>query len=410
MACWPYAGGPQVKRERQAVDSVVETTSLTSLGDADISTTVPDANRTRSSMSASGTARRMLLVAVVCVVALIGLAQAASAGVANAGLPGASASNPLKGLPWGVYRGPIDGVYSAYQAASGGQRTLLARIALQPRMLWFGAWYPDSSAQSAASRYVSDVTRGNPNVLVQIAVFRLQPWEEASCLRLESQAEQASYKRWIDRFAAGIGSARVALVLQPDLPFARCNPDGGRIALSLVRYAAQVFTALPHTSVYIDAGAADWPTVTQAVRMLRRAGVAAVRGFSLNNTHFDSNSNELLFGARVSRALAAAGVPGKHFVINTAENGSAWTWQQYHGDHGNPRICRTATDWPCMTLGIPPTTSVTDGRLHLSRAAARAAKRWCDAYLWVGRPWLDNGASPFDLKRTLGLARSTPFQ
>ncbi len=361
------------------------------------------------SMRASAV-RRLLLVAAVCLGALIGLAPAASAGVVNSGLPGASASNPLTGLPWGVYRGPIDGVYSAYQAAGGGQRALLARIALQPRMLWFGAWYPDSSAQSAASQYISDVTHGNPNVLVQIAVFRLQPWEDASCLRLESQFEQASYKRWIDGYAAGIGSARVALVLQPDLPFARCNPDGGRLALSLVSYAARVFTALPHTSVYIDVGAADWPTVGQAVRMLRRADIAAVRGFSLNNTHFDSNSHELLFGARIARALAAAGVPGKHFVINTAENGSPWTWHQYHGDHGNPRVCRTPTDWPCVTLGIPPTTNVTDRRLHFSRAAARAARRWCDAYLWVGRPWLDNGASPFDLARTLAIAGSTPFQ
>jgi endoglucanase len=354
--------------------------------------------------------RRVLLMAAVCVGALLGLAPAASAGVANAGLPGASGSNPLKGLPWGVYRGPIDGVYSAYAGAGGQQRALLARIALRPRMLWFGAWYSDSSAQSAASQYISDVTRGNANVLVQIAVFRLQPWEDASCQRLASQAEQASYRRWIDRFAAGIGSARVAMVLQPDLPFASCNPDGGRLALSLVSYSARVFAALPHTSVYIDVGAADWPTVAQAVRMLRRADVAAVRGFSLNNTHFDSNSNELLFGARVSRALAAKGLPGKHFIINTAENGSPWTWNQYHGDHGNPRVCRTTTDWPCMTLGIPPTTNVTDRRLHLSRAAALAARRWCDAYAWVGRPWLDNGASPFDLSRTLALARSTPFQ
>jgi endoglucanase len=358
----------------------------------------------------AGQLRRLLPLAGMCLGLLLGLAPCASAGVANARLPGASASNSLNGLPWGVYRGPIDGVYSAYAAAAGQQRALLARIALRPRMLWFGAWYPDSSARSAASQYVSDVTRGNPNVLVQVAVFRLQPWEDASCQRLESQAEQASYRRWIDGFAAGLGSARVALVLQPDLPYARCNPDRGRIALSLVRYAAHVFTALPRTSVYIDVGAADWPTVAQAVSLLRRAGVAAVRGFALNNTHFDSNSHELLFGARVAKALAAAGMPAKHFVINTAENGSSWTWQQYHGDHGNPRICGPTTGWPCETLGIPPTTNVTDPRLRLSRAAARAARRWCDAYLWVGRPWLDNGASPFDLPRTVALARSTPFQ
>jgi hypothetical protein len=29
--------------------------------------------------------------------------------------------------------------------------------------------------------------------------------------------------------------------------------------------------------------------------------------------------------------------------------------------------------------------------------------------MWIGRPWLDNQADPFDLQRALALARSTPF-
>lgn len=51
----------------------------------------------------------------------------------------------------------------------------------------------------------------------------------------------------------------MALVLQPDLPFALCALNRGKVDLSLVRYAAQVFGARPHTSVYIDVGAGDWP-------------------------------------------------------------------------------------------------------------------------------------------------------
>jgi endoglucanase len=359
--------------------------------------------------SSATAARRALLIAAVCICALSVLAPAASAGVANAGLAGASATNPLAGLPWAIYRGSIDDVYPSYRAASGRRRTLLARIALRPTMFWFGGWYSDAFARSAVTQYIRDSTHGDPNVLVQLAVDRLHPWEMASCQRVATRAEQASYKRWIDNFAAGIGQTRVAMMLQPDLPFARCNPDGGRIALSLVSYAARVFDALPHTSVYIDAGAADWPTVPQAVSLLLRAGVAGTRGFALNATHFDSVPHELLFGARVTRALAAAGVPAKHFIVNTSQDGSPWTYHQYHGNHSNPRVCRNATDWPCATLGIPPTTNVTDPRLHLSRAATRAATRWCDAYVWNGRPWLDNGAWPFDLERALGLAASSPF-
>jgi hypothetical protein len=37
------------------------------------------------------------------------------------------------------------------------------------------------------------------------------------------------------------------------------------------------------------------------------------------------------------------------------------------------------------------------------------AARWVDGYLWIGRPWLDFQASPFDLQRSLAIARTTPY-
>ncbi len=330
--------------------------------------------------------------------------------MANGGIAGTSTSNPLTGLKWGIYTGTIDGTYPAYQAASGQDRTLLARIARQPRMTWFGAWISDGDAQATAQRYIANQTGGNPNVLAQIAIFRVHPWENAACVTAPSAAQQASYKSWINSFAAGIGSSRVALVLQPDLPFALCAPHRGKVALALVRYAAKVFGSLSHASVYIDVGAGDWPTVEQAVSLLRSAGVTYARGFALNATHFDSNPSELHFGAQVANALARAGIRGKHFVINTAENGVPWKYWQYHGNQANPRICGHGVGWPCMTLGVPPTADVTNRRWGLSPSARRIAARLCDAFLWIGRPWLHDGASPFVESQALQLARSTPFQ
>lgn len=346
--------------------------------------------------------------ATVACLALISAAPA-SAGPANGGIPGAPVSNPLAGLPWGIYTGPIDGIYPAYQDATGQTQALLARIALRPRTTWFGSWISDDLAYATAQQYIENVTAGDPDTLTQIAIFRVDPWEYGACKGNPTAAQQASYHNWIDSFAAGIGSSRVALVLQPDLPFAICAPNHGKVSLDLVKYSAQVFGALPHTTVYIDVGAADWPTVQQAVTLLKAAGVRNVRGFALNATHYDSNRSELRFGAQVSAALARQGIPGTHFVINTAENGVPWKYWQYHGSHLNPRTCRSPHDWPCMTLGAPPTWQVTDRSLRLPGDARRIAARLCDAFLWIGRPWLYAGANPFLEQQALALARSTPF-
>jgi len=347
---------------------------------------------------------------VALAVLALSAAGPARAGVANAGIPGAPSGNPLAGLPWGIYTGPIDGVYSAYQSARGAERRLLARVALQPRALWYGSWYADWQAESAARDLIDNVTGGRDDVLAQVTVFRMDPWEAPVCRRLPTAGQQASYKRWINAFAAGIGSARVALILQPDLPFGFCAPHHSQLPFHLVAYAARTFSALPHTTVYIDAGSSDWESARQAAAMLRASGERYARGFALNATHYDSTQREIVFGRRVVSALAAARLGGRHFVIDTAENGRAFTFQQYHGsDFNNAPVCHTLASRRCVALGIPPTWRVTDPRWGLSVRTRRIAGRLVDGYLWFGRPWLVGQTSPFDLQRTLGLAATWPF-
>jgi endoglucanase len=350
--------------------------------------------------------RLLLLCCVTCAVAAVS-ASPALAGAANQGVPGASRTNPLAGVRWGIYTGSANnGVFPYYAQASGRDKQLLGKIALRPLMFTFGAWIPDGQAQAAARQFIANVTAGNSNVLSQVAIFRLTPWEGAACPHGSwNRADRASYRNWIDNFAAGIGSARVALVLQPDMPFAMCAPS--HVPLQLINYAARQFNALPHTTVYIDGGAHYWPSFNQAVSMLAQAGVRYTRGFALNTTEYDATGAEIAYGARLARALAARGIRNKHFVVNTAENGAPFLNGQYPGNVSNARVCRNRFDRICATLGIPPTTAVASRRWGLSARDRGLAARYVDAYLWVGRPWLDYGSDPFDLHRALGLAASS---
>lgn len=372
-------------------------------------TAVADTNETVR-LSVPFPSPRATAALALIVILVLALAPTARAGTANAGIPGAPASNPLSGLPWGDYTGSLDGVYPAYQKAQGRDKTLLGKIALKPLTYWFGAWDSDNTVKRTIQTYLAYQTGGQSNVLAQFAVFRLNPWEQKACTNLPGAAARASYKRWIDHVAAAIGSTRVALILQPDLPFALCPPHhrGSNVQLGLVRYAARRFNSLPHTTVYIDVGAGDWESASQAVWLLKRAGERYTRGFSLNDTHFDSTGNELRFGAEVVRLLAHAGIPGKHFVINTAENGSPFLYYKYHG-HGDPPACGTTSSKMCASLGIPPTTDVANPAWGLSSKARSIAASEADAYMWIGRPWLDNGSYPFDPARAEAMAASSPF-
>lgn len=321
--------------------------------------------------------------------------------------------NPLAGGTWGVYRGSADGVYPAYQRAQGARKALLARVALRPRVRWFGGWMSAAQAGAKVRDYIRTTQAGDPDVLVQLAVFRLWPHGEGAKNRPMTAAEQDRYRRWVDAVAQAIGGSRVAIVLEPDLAVSL----GGwqpPVRAALTAYAAHAFAQLPRAATYIDASDSDWLPVSQAAALLLVSGIGEARGFALGATHYSGTADDIAYGRSLVAALAAAGVPGRHFVIDTADNGRPFTWAQYwaahpHGDFDNAEACRSTTQLRCDTLGIPPTWQVVDPRLQLSADLQQAAAGLVDGYLWFGRPWLYRQASPFKLGRTLRVAATTPF-
>ncbi|MGI8522468.1 MAG: glycoside hydrolase family 6 protein, partial [Nocardioides sp.] len=322
------------------------------------------------------------------------------------------AHNPLAAHPWGLYRGSADDAWTAYEKATAKQQARLDTIVQQPRVQWFGRWIPDGDIADKIHRFVAIATGGDPDVLVQLAIFRMDPWEGNACTSLPTDAQQASYKRWVRRAAQAIGDTHAALVLQPDGPFALCAPGGSKLPSHLLRFAARRFSANPNTAVYLDAGAADWnrSDPRKALKILLPAGIADVRGFALGSTHYDATMDEVTYGAAVVRALAKRGITGKHFVVNTAANGRPFAGYTYRGpDFDNARVCTVKVSDPCVSLGIPPTTQVADPAWGLPAAVAAKAATLCDAYVWIGRPWFYRQAAPFAMKRALQLARNAPY-
>jgi hypothetical protein len=315
----------------------------------------------------------------------------------------------------------MEQTWNPYVQATGHRKKLLGYIAHQPIAHWFGSWNPDAKVAGQIRGYIANAQHGDPNALVQLSIFRMEPWEHAICTRLPTKAERASYKQWVDRVAHAIGKTPMAIILQPDGPFALCAPHGSRVPSHLVSYAARVLSAKPRTHVYIEAGAADWPMfgahggVDAAVRILMRGGIRYAHGFALDTTHEDSVTAEVGRATAIARSLAARGYPGRTAVINTSSSGHPYRYGRYTGrDALNPVVCPSSTtpaSVTCETLGIPPTAHVGAARWGLSHKTATRARRHVDAYLWFGRPWLHHaGRQPFATDRAVRLVKSTPWR
>lgn len=342
---------------------------------------------------------RAVVAAVVCAFAVIANGLAGTGAIAAVSRSNA-ADNPLAAGPWGIYSGPMDELSQVYAASTGRKRELLGKLALRPRIQFFGAWMPENNVGRTVSNYISVTQAGNPDTLVQIAIFRLWPEGEEALHKRLTGKDQAAYRRWTDNVAAAIGDSRVAMILEPDLAVA-LNGWKPAVRMRLARYAAKKFSALPRTTVYLCASDADWLSEPRAVRMLKAAGVRYTRGFALGATHYWSVDENVKYGRRLVQRLARSGIKDKHFVIDTADNGRPFTWKWYHDryrgqDYDNAKVCKSRSGRHCVTLGIPPTVQTADPAV-------------VDAYLWFGRPWLTSQKYPFNLQRSLAVARTTPY-
>ncbi|HEY0773013.1 MAG TPA: glycoside hydrolase family 6 protein [Nocardioidaceae bacterium] len=374
---------------------------------------------TAPAVPAAGSLRRR----VAAVVALLTTALVTAVAPTPAATPPAQAAaetgNPLTARPWGI--DTRHELWKAYDAAFGDAKRLLGKMALEPTVFWFTDIAPVDDVARRVAAHIESAQDGDPDTLVQIAMFRLWPEGEANRDKPLTLADRRAYRRWVDNAARGIGDARVAMVLEPDLAVSLTGwrPE---VRLRLARYAAKKFSALPRTTVYLDAGSSDWLSVPAAVQMLRTAGIEYARGFSLGATHYTSTTSEIAYGTAIVRALRGAGFGGRRFVIDTADSGRPFTYREYYAKHpngffDNAEACRTLSERRCVTLGIPPTTAVALTRWGLPERQRRQARAHVDGYLWFSRPWYVYGRplgevstdGPFDLLRALAVARTSRY-
>lgn len=322
----------------------------------------------------------------------------------------------LKG-PWGIYRGNLDQLWPAYEQAQGSEKSLLKEIANLPRASkWFTSSIGPNEIEGKIEDYIVNSQAGDRKKLVQITIFRMDPWYTASQSQVPSPKQVSEYKLWIRNSAKAIGSTRTALYLQPDSTFLRGVPNY-ELSTSLIRYAARIYGRLPNTLVYLETGGYDWPAPGQggapeAARLLRDSGIKFADGIVTNTTHYNSVELDIQRVGELVEIFNAEGITGLKGVINTSSGGNGFEFGTYTGpDPDNAFVCESYPySGTCVALGIPPTWDVANPRWGLSPEAAAMATKYIDAYAWVGRPWLYRQADPFQMERAVPLIQNWQFR
>jgi endoglucanase len=279
--------------------------------------------------------------------------------------------NPLAGLTfYNDPESPSMQQWRAFTRAGEAQKAdLIWKIAREPKALWLGRFTSPNFAVKV--RRLIDPAKSLGQVPI-FTVLRAQATGCSSTYQGGGPAEDRRTMAWYDDLARVIGDDRVVIAFEPDSLgtidcLARSRRDD---RLRVLAHGVDVLSKLPNATVYLEAGASDWEPAARTANQLRAIGIAKVRGFMLNVTHYDWTGANIEHGLEISRLTG-----GKHFIINTAENGRGpisyrkWINRSAH-------IWRRITVWcnPGLRgLGPAPTTETS----HPGKV---------DAYLWLNRP------------------------
>ncbi|MFJ8931059.1 glycoside hydrolase family 6 protein [Streptomyces sp. NPDC102364] len=240
-----------------------------------------------------------------------------------------------------------------------------SRIANRPAAVWFADYAPATITARVRAVTSAGASAGQVPVLVPYAV----PDRDCGGHSEGGAPDLDAYGDWIERFARGLGSREVIVILEPDaLSQTECLSKSRQADRyeALAHAGRALKSANPRARVYYDAGHSAWnPPGTQAAH-LRAAGAASAAssdGVFTNVSNFHRTSDEAAYARKV---LAAMGGPsGLGAVIDTSRNGN--------GAPPDGEWC----DPDGRTLGRPPTLRTGEPRI--------------DAYLWVKLPGESDG-------------------
>jgi hypothetical protein len=240
-----------------------------------------------------------------------------------------------------------------------------SRIADRPAAVWFADYTPSDITARVRAVTSAGAAKGGVPVVVPYAV----PNRDCGGASQGGAPDLGAYGGWIEKFAAGLGSGEVVVILEPDaIAQSDCLSEGRRTArfAALARAGRVLKAANPKARVYFDAGHSDWNSPRQQAGLLRRAGAASAAssdGIFSNVSNFNRTGDEVAY---VRRTLDALGGPaGLGAVIDTSRNGN--------GAPADGEWCDPAG----RKLGQAPTL--------------RTGRARIDAYLWVKLPGESDG-------------------
>ncbi len=262
---------------------------------------------------------------------------------------------------------------------------LLSKIAAQPEVKRFSNYSAGGgpgAIYSQTQKLLCRMHETDPGADALISTYFLIH-SHCGTLR-ETGSVAAVFRRHINELAEAVGHFPTVILLETDaIDTAGCLSRAGlRDREGLLSYAINKLSRLPHAVTYVEGGTSDADSPRFAAKILNKIGVRKIRGFFLNDTHFNWTTHEIKYGAEVSRMTG-----GSHFIVGTQDNGRGPLLNRDPVRQGIEDLCNP----PGRGLGPQPTANTGFYSKHV------------DAFMWVGVPGRSAGTQCYPGSAPAGL-------
>jgi endoglucanase len=227
--------------------------------------------------------------------------------------------------------GAIEQIADLTSSGDKADADLIKTMVKTPHAIWFTQGTPKTVMQGVRNTVQRAADKGTVPVLVAYNI----PFRDCAQYSAGGATSVAEYKAWIDGFAAGIGSGKAVVILEPDglgiIPW--YNPFGDRDGwvtnpnyewcrpaeanpatapserFEMLNYAVDTLKANSGTSVYLDGTHSGWLGAGDAADRLIQAGVNKADGFFLNVSNYTVNPRLEKYGAWVAKCIAFGSNP-----------------------------------------------------------------------------------------------------
>jgi hypothetical protein len=269
-------------------------------------------------------------------------------------------------VPWATFKQRVNHMHLSRGVSF--RVHMLEKIANYPQAHQFSLYTAGGSGSAIFTQvqnYVCRMQETDPAAVAVITTYFIN--HNSGC----NSGDQPNFQAEVNALKSAVGNFPALIFVEEDAIDTICwrNPAAITARAALLKYEIDQLSQLPHALLYVEGGTSDANSPGEVARVLNASDASKIRGFFLNDTHFNWAYREIQFGNKVSRLTH-----GLHFVVDTRADGNGPKLNPHPVTQGIEQLCNP----PGRGLGPKPGAS--NGKAY------GMYSRHLDGFVWVTTP------------------------